>query len=105
MSGPINEPIPPRDAAPPVESEHCDCEDHLQAAMSDGCRCAEHVHYERYPPPSPEPVAGLREAEKMYEVWNSMIAEGGYAYGYQGVSLHVWQKFAALLASDREAGT
>jgi hypothetical protein len=27
-----------------LDVEHCPCEDHLQARLSDGCRCTDHVH-------------------------------------------------------------
>jgi len=26
------------------EALHCPCQDHLQAALTDGCECGEHVH-------------------------------------------------------------
>ena len=43
------------------------------------------------------------DTERMYRAWNNLIAEGGYAYGYQGVSGHVWDAFVQEYARLSEA--
>ena len=52
----------------------------------------------------PASPGGL-DVERLDATWKNLTQQGGHAYGYMGVSKHVWRAFAAEYARLTEEAT